>query len=306
MLNTVVTPYEGLSKLVCRYLGEPIHSGKVRTTWRLPEGKRLVVVSDRRSIFDFMLGFDVPGIREILHAFNVANRIFVIDKMLALSAHHGTDVIAYGAAIDMHLPQELHEHAGLRKRALVARDLIMVPVESVVRSALTGSAYVSYIENDRYVCGHELPRGLRNGSMIPNGPIWTPTTKAHTGHDEPLDFREADEAYPGLQEFSLQIFRKLSEFARARGVLVLDKKDEFGTYCEHDDAEGENKLCIADEVGTPDSSRFVSMAAYAKQFMRDGGALPPSRDKELLRSWGKEAGVPQRDPLNQEYRRAVR
>lgn len=263
-------------------------TGKVRDSHALPDGKHcLAVVSDRASIYDIRLGFPIPGKGKILNAFNIAARLFLQRVVPNIE----DDLVAYGADIDRYLPPELQCNPELHRRATVIEVLKMEDIECVVRGNLTGGGYRAY-EDDGIVCGHTLPSGLLEGSpLIP--PIFTPTTKAKVGHDEPLDYRRVRETHGGeLEELSLLIFLALQEYSFTRGVIGVDTKFEFGQR-----RPPNGKHVLADEVWTPDSSRFWGLLEYREHFPR---SLPYPMDKQELRNWGKLVGIDKLDPKNSE------
>ncbi len=247
-----------------------VHQGKVRDTFELPDKDLLLVyASDRISIFDFVLNAIVQDKGAILTALTA----FWLGEVLRGKNH----LIAFGDGIDEYLPQQLRRCSELQKRSLVVERLKMLPVECIVRGFLTGTGWGSY-QKDGTVCGIKLPEGLYDGAALPV-PIFTPTTKADSGHDEHLKTEEVNERYPGLQEAALDAYSKLFEYASGKGFLLADTKFEFG--------EG---LVLADEIGTPDSSRFWNQAEW-----RDccaARSTPTAFDKEVVRKWGKTIVTP--------------
>ena len=281
----------------------PPSRGKVRDIYELPDhpDKLLVVASDRISIFDFVLNALVPDKGSVLNALNVFWR-----QQIASFTNH--DLMASGSAIDEYLPESLRGNADLQCRAVVVKKLRIVPVECVARGYLTGSGWDSYQKNGT-VCGHKLPAGLQNGSRLPF-PIFTPSTKADVGHDEhlnaltlgdyladgclnPLSTRDELEKLANnrqlagrLERLTLQLYEFGAQYARDRGLILVDTKFEFGL-----DEQG--NLVLADEVLTPDSSRYWDAAAWEKA--RAKGELPPSLDKQYVRDWGTKLGINWRD-----------
>jgi len=245
------------------------HRGKVRDTYLLPDPALLfVVATDRVSIFDFVLPAVVPHKGALLTALTV----FWLSEVLNDVPHH---LVAYGRGIDEYLPPELRGNAELHKRALVVRKLKMVPIECIVRGYLTGSGLKSY-EKNHHVCGIPLPEGLHDGSRILPAPIFTPTTKAESGHDEHVPTDEVIQRYGRwTRDRSLAYYQRLAEVAESKGLVLADTKFEFG--------EGG---VLADEVGTPDSSRFWDTDECARD--SEQKKSPPPFDKELVRSWGKQ------------------
>ena len=239
---------------------EHIHSGKVRDLYRLTEGPHagslLMVASDRLSAFDFILQPGIPDKGEILTRMS----LWWFEQLGV--AHH---------VISADVPAQI---AG---RAVICKPLDMFPVECVARGYLTGSGLVDYRATGE-VCGIALPAGLEDGSRLPE-PIFTPATKADLGdHDENVSFAavartvgEADAAE--LRDRTLAIYAKAEEIARERGIILADTKFEFG----RDPQTGE--ITLADEVLTPDSSRFWPADEWLP------GRAQPSFDKQIVRNW---------------------
>lgn len=282
--------------------------GKVRDIYGLPRhpGKLLVVATDRISIFDFVLNALVPRKGYVLTAMNIFWRQLI-------NPFCANDLVAFGAAIDKYLPKPLRGNIDLQCRATVVRKIEIIPVECVVRGFLTGSGWEAYQQQDRTVCGHKLPPGLQNGSRLPF-PIFTPTTKADSGHDMPLDglklgrylftkcsremlgsknnaehLTKCEELAQRLERLSLQLYQFGAQFALERGLILADTKFEFGLG-----PGGHLDIILGDEVLTPDSSRYWDAAAWAKA--QREGKLPPSLDKQSVRNWGKQVGIDRRKP----------
>lgn len=285
-----------------------VHSGKVRDSFRLPgdlageSKKRLVVVSDRVSIFDFMLGFNIPGKGEILNAFNIAARRHFA-RAIPDFQH---DILAFGSEIDGYLGYDyLEGYTALRKIAVVVKELQMVPIECVVRGNIAGNLFKAYKAGEAY-CGHDFgiveERTLKEGAKLEPS-LFTPTTKAEEGHDMPMPYQEVEDRYPMLEYHSMQAFEVMRMLAEEKGIIFADSKFEFGgvliNYVPRRMA-----YILADEVATPDSSRFWDLAAWLDAQMK--GAMPPSMDKQLLRNWGKTEGIDKLDPKNPEHREHVR
>ena len=211
-----------------------LHSGKVRDLYELPDGNLLMVASDRISAFDFVLDTPIPDKGEILTRMS----LWWFDQLEGLVQNHlvSTDV-----------------PAPVRGRAVVCEPLEMYPVECVARGYITGSALVDYRTYGE-VCGIALPAGLQDGSRLPE-PIFTPATKAALGeHDENVDFEAVaeqvgDDAAAELRMLTLAVYRKAEAIARERGIILADTKFEFGRRSDW-------TTVLADEVLTPDSSRF--------------------------------------------------
>ncbi len=292
-----LTKVERLIRLVRRNLPH-LHSGKVRESFQLPSvgntRMRLVIVTDRRSIFDFKLGFVVPGVGMVLNATNIYYR------SLLDNAGIKHDLIASGVAIDEHLKSspKLCGIPELWKRAIVVRELEMIPVECIARNYLTGSGWEQYEEHNGIVCGHQLPPGLLNGSKLPEF-ICTPSTKALVGHDMPIPIQDFRVDYPAyLEEKTLEVMG-----------LVRDDVQHLGTFiCADGKAEGgidpeSGEFRWGDEIGTPDACRVWNTAEYREAWP---AKLPSPYDKELIRNWGRELGVHKLDPKSPKDQRYVR
>ncbi len=234
-----------------------IHSGKVRDLYTYGD-HLLMVASDRISAYDFVLEPGIPDKGEILTRMS----LWWFDQLADLVPNHVK-------AIDV--PAEV---AG---RALIVERLDMFPVECVARGYLAGSGLADYDETGA-VCGIALPDGLVDGSRLPH-PIFTPATKADLGeHDENVDFdhvvatvgRETAEA---LRDLTLAVYGRAEDIARGRGIILADTKFEFGAR------PGSGEIVLADEVLTPDSSRFWPVDQY------EPGHPQPSFDKQFVRNW---------------------
>lgn len=239
-----------------------IHSGKVRDLYRLTEGEYagelLMVASDRISAYDFVLDSTIPDKGEILTRMS----LWWFDQLSDLVPHH---------VLSLDVPPEV---AG---RAVICRSLDMYPVECVARGYLTGSGLIDYRETGE-VCGIALPAGLEDGSKLPE-PIFTPATKADLGeHDENVSF-EAVVATVGaedaarLRDLTLAVYARAEALARERGIILADTKFEFGRV------PGTDQVMLADEVLTPDSSRYWPADEWQP------GRAQPSFDKQIVRNW---------------------
>ncbi|WP_330345015.1 phosphoribosylaminoimidazolesuccinocarboxamide synthase [Streptomyces longwoodensis] len=237
-----------------------LHTGKVRELYRNEAGDLVMVASDRTSAYDWVLPTEIPDKGRILTQLS----LWWFDRLSDLVPHHviGTDVPA-GAPADW------------EGRTLVCKSLAMVPVECVARGYLTGSGLAEYDES-RTVCGLALPEGLVDGSELP-GPIFTPATKAAVGdHDENVSYEEVArqvgaETAAQLRQATLAVYSRARDIARGRGIILADTKFEFGF-------DGDT-LVIADEVLTPDSSRFWPADLW------EPGRAQPSFDKQFVRDW---------------------
>ncbi len=239
-----------------------LHSGKVRDLYRFDggayAGKLLMVASDRISAFDFVLDSTIPDKGEILTRMS----LWWFGQLADLVPHH---------VVALDVPAEV---AG---RAVVCEPLDMFPVECVARGYLTGSGLLDYDATGE-VCGVPLPPGLVDGSRLPE-PIFTPATKAELGdHDENVSF-DAVVATVGagsaeeLRSLTLAVYARAEEIARDRGIILADTKLEFGR------SPADGRTVLADEVLTPDSSRFWPADEWQP------GRTQPSYDKQIVRNW---------------------
>ncbi len=239
-------------------------SGKVRDVFRVDNEHLLFVATDRISAFDYVLATGIPQKGKVLTQLS----LFWFDLLRDIVPNHlvTADVKAY--------PSLLHPHADkLRGRSMLVVRADMVPIECVVRGYISGSAWKEY-KSTGSVCGIPLPAGLRESDQLPE-PIFTPATKAVSGHDENISFEKMCELVgkplsEELRDLSLRVYRKAADYARARGIIIADTKFEFG--------RSPAGLLLADEVLTPDSSRFwpadryqpgKAQESYDKQYVRD-------------------------------------
>jgi phosphoribosylaminoimidazole-succinocarboxamide synthase len=238
-----------------------LHSGKVRDLYELTggphEGRLLMVASDRISIFDFVLDTTIPDKGELLTRMS----LWWFDQLSDVVPNH---------VVSTDVPD------AVRGRAVVCERLDMYPVECVARGYLTGSGLLDYLASGE-VCGIPLPAGLEDGSRLPE-PIFTPATKADLGdHDENVSYDAVvsslgAERAAELRALTLEIYGRADAIARERGIILADTKLEFG-------ARGDGTTVLADEVLTPDSSRFWPAAQWQP------GRAQPSYDKQIVRNW---------------------
>ncbi len=253
-------------------------SGKVRDVYRLDRDQLLFVATDRISAFDYILATGIPHKGRVLTQIS----LFWFDFLKDVVPTHlvTADVSQY--------PAELQRHADqLRGRSMVVMHADMVPVECVVRGYISGSAWKEYKATGR-VCGIELPRGLRESDRLPE-PIFTPSTKATSGHDENITFDQMVRVVGAplseeLRDLTLKVYKMASDYARQRGIIIADTKFEFGRTPKG--------VTLADEVLTPDSSRFWPAALYQP------GRAQDSYDKQYVRDyleeirWNKQPPAP--------------
>lgn len=253
-------------------------SGKVRDVYRVNDEQLLFVATDRISAFDYVLASGIPHKGHVLSQIS----LFWFDFLKDVVPNHliTADVNLY--------PEPLRKYSNqLRGRSMLVTRAEMFPVECVVRGYISGSAWKEYKATGS-VCGIELPKGLRESDRLPN-PIFTPATKATTGHDENISIEEVSklvgpEISRELRDLSIAIYSRAAEHARQKGIIIADTKFEFGRT-----AKG---ITLADEALTPDSSRFWPAHKY------EPGRAQDSFDKQYVRDyleeirWNKQAPAP--------------
>jgi phosphoribosylaminoimidazole-succinocarboxamide synthase len=240
-----------------------VGSGKVRELYALDDDRLLLVASDRISTFDVVLPTGIPDKGRVLTGLSA----FWFARTAQVCPSHLLAIRPDG-------------------RSLECRRLDMLPIECVVRGYLAGSGWKDY-QRTGHVCGHELAAGLRESDRLPE-PIFTPATKAQTGHDENITREEAAdlvgaERLAEVEATSLALYRVAADHAAERGIIIADTKFEFGT-------DGEGRLVLADEAFTPDSSRFWPADAY------EPGGAQPSFDKQFVRDYCETLGWDKTDP----------
>jgi phosphoribosylaminoimidazole-succinocarboxamide synthase len=263
--------------------------GKVRDVYDV-DGGLLIVATDRISAFDYVLGSGIPDKGKVLTQLSA----FWFERMADLVEHHmiAIDPDAFPAAARRHADV-------LRGRTMFVRRTEPVPIECVARGYLSGSGWKEYRESGS-VCGVKLPPGLRESDRLPE-PIFTPATKAETGHDVNISEEEAgaivgQDLIRRLKALTLEIYRRGAELAESKGIIVADTKFEFGLARRSSEGakaeSGEKDVVLIDEVLTPDSSRFWPRAEYQP------GRGQPSYDKQYVRDyleeirWNKQPPVP--------------
>lgn len=242
-----------------------LHRGKVRDVYEVDGDRLLLVATDRISAFDCVFPTPIAAKGIILTQLSV----FWFNKLASIVDNHLISV-----EID-EMPDVIAAAEQLRGRSTLVKRTTVFPVECVVRGYLEGSGWKEYKETGE-VCGHKLPQGMQQCDKLPK-PLFTPATKAVTGHDENIDFERfceivGKETGKYLREKSLEIFNTASEYAASRGIIIADTKFEFGT-----DKDG--NIILIDEVLTPDSSRFWEADKYAP------GKAQASFDKQFVREY---------------------
>jgi phosphoribosylaminoimidazole-succinocarboxamide synthase len=234
-----------------------VGSGKVRELYALDDERLLLTASDRISVFDVVLPTEIP------------------DKGRVLTGLSGFWFARTEEIVPNHL-LTIREDG----RSMECRRLVMLPIECVVRGYLSGSGWKSYQERGE-VCGIALPEALRESDRLPE-PIFTPTTKAAEGHDEPLTAEQAanlvgDERFAEAERISIELYRTAAEYAAGKGIIIADTKFELGL-----DEQG--NVVLGDEAFTPDSSRFWPADEY------EPGGPQPSYDKQFVRDYAESLG----------------
>ncbi|MEN8040601.1 MAG: phosphoribosylaminoimidazolesuccinocarboxamide synthase [Actinomycetota bacterium] len=245
---------------------EHLGSGKVREIFRVDAERLLIIASDRISAFDVVLGEDIPHKGQVLTGVSI-HWFDILD-----TPHHL--ISADTSTMDFLTPEQQSAYAG---RAMLVHAAEVIPMECVVRGYLYGSSWKEYSSGGGPTTEH-LPDGLDMASKLPE-PIFTPATKAESGHDENLTEAEArefvgNELYEKLKALSMDIYVTGAEYAAKRGIILADTKFEFGMVGD--------EIILIDEVLTPDSSRYWPADAWAP------GATMPSFDKQPVRDWLEE------------------
>jgi len=267
-----MTLYESKIKSLPR-LGK----GKVRDIYAVGGDKMLIVTSDRLSAFDVVLSDPIPDKGRVLNEMAT----FWFERLGHIVPNQLTGIDPESVVAD-------EERAQVRGRSVVVKKLKPLPIEAVVRGYIIGSGWKDYQRSGK-ICGIELPKGLQQAQKLPE-PIFTPATKAESGHDENISFEQVEkligaELARKVREVSIQLYKEASEYAASRGIIIADTKFEFGL-------DGTNELVLIDEVLTADSSRFWPKDSYRV------GASPPSYDKQFVRDyletldWNKEPPAP--------------
>src|SRR5690242_229009 len=239
--------------------------GKVRDVYQVDENSLLIVATDRVSAFDCVIPTPIERKGEVLTALSK----FWFAKLGHIVPHH-----LMTTNID-EMPATVQNHANeVRGRSMLVRKTDVFPVECVVRGYITGSGWKDYKKTGE-ICGHKLPSGLRESEQLAQ-PIFTPATKAETGHDENISETQMAEIVglevtAQLRDVSLSLYKQAASYARERGIIIADTKFEFGR-------DSERQIRLIDEVLTPDSSRFWpadgyevgrGQASFDKQYVRD-------------------------------------
>jgi phosphoribosylaminoimidazole-succinocarboxamide synthase len=243
-----------------------LHRGKVRDIYAVDEDKLLIIQTDRLSAFDVVLQTPVPGKGKVLTAMSS----FWFRKLSHIIPNHLTEFSPESIVSTEELEQVLD-------RAFVVKRLKPLPIEAIVRGYVAGSGWKDYQKTGE-ICGITLPTGLQEASKIPDGAIFTPSTKADLGaHDENISFTETEKLLGSalaaqVRDKAIALYTEAADYAAKKGIIIADTKFEFGQ-----DSTG--KLYLIDEALTPDSSRFWPADQYVP------GENPPSYDKQFVRDW---------------------
>lgn len=251
----------------------PVKEGKVRELYDADDSL-IMVATDRISAFDHILQNDI------------VDKGVVLTQMSKFWFDFTSDVVPnHMISTDVNDMPEFFRNEKFEGRSMMCRKLEMLPLECIVRGYITGSGWASYQETGE-VCGIKLPEGLQESQQLPE-PIFTPSTKAEIGdHDENISYEKSIEVlerdYPGhgeeyaakVRDLTITVYKKCADYAREHGIIIADTKFEFGL-----DENGE--IVLADEVLTPDSSRFWPLEGY------EVGKSQPSYDKQFVRDWLK-------------------
>ncbi len=243
-----------------------LHRGKVRDIYAVNENRLLIIQTDRISAFDVILQSPIPGKGRVLTA--LSN--FWFSKLGHIIPNHLTEILPESLVSTGELEQVLN-------RSFVVKRLKPLPIEAIVRGYVAGSGWKDYQKTGE-ICGIKLPSGLQEASKLPNGAIFTPSTKADIGaHDKNIPFAEAEkiigkELTAQVQDKAIALYTEAADYAANKGIIIADTKFEFGQ-------DDNGKLYLIDEALTPDSSRFWPADQYKI------GISPPSYDKQFVRDW---------------------
>jgi phosphoribosylaminoimidazole-succinocarboxamide synthase len=259
---------------------QPLRSGKVRDVYEAGENL-IIVASDRISAFDCILPTPIPDKGKILNQLS----LFWFEKTKELIANHvlATDVADF--------PAPFNQKSDWQGRSILAKRAEILPIECVARGYLAGGGWKEY-ESSGHVSGVLLPRGLKLSDKLPK-PIFTPSTKAETGHDEPIALGEVEKIVGSqraqqLRDLTLQLYDFAARYALERGVIIADTKFEFGLINE--------ELILCDEILTPDSSRFWDVLKYAPGHAQDSFDKQYVRDYLETLDWDKTPPAPELPP----------
>ena len=247
-------------------LANRVYSGKVRDTYDLGEGRLLMVATDRISAYDVVLPSGIPDKGAVLAQLSV----FWFERTEHLVPNH---LVAFASDAGLEVDPEV------ARRSMVVRRADRIDVECIARGYITGSAWSEYRRSGT-VGGAKMPAGLRQGERFPE-PLFTPTTKAEEGHDEPITIAQMEDMVGAdqtrtLADKTLEVYEFGRAFAEERGIVIADTKVEFGVI--------DGRISLIDELLTPDSSRFWDAERY------EPGRSLPNFDKQFVRDWLDDQG----------------
>ncbi len=249
--------------------------GKVRDTYELDDNL-LMVASDRLSAFDVVFSQGIPYKGTVLTELS----LFWFEHLRGVVKNH---------LLPLNLPAELRGRPDvLERRSMRVVKAKPLPIECVVRGYVAGSGWKDY-QKTGMICGHKLPAGLKQAAQLPQ-PIFTPSTKATSGHDENIDRVQGEklvgkDIYDEVEEKTISIYEHAAKHAKSKGIILADTKFEFGIY--------NDEVILIDEVLTPDSSRYWPVASYKE------GISPPSFDKQFVRDYLEKTGWDKKPPAPQ-------
>jgi phosphoribosylaminoimidazole-succinocarboxamide synthase len=251
---------------------KPLYSGKVRDIYELDADTLLFVASDRISAFDVIMAEPIPDKGRVLTAMTA----FWCELLGDLAPNHLVAIVGEKEAADFGAIRDADDLAG---RAMIVRRAAMLPLECIVRGYLSGSAWKEYRATGT-MHGSALPTGLMESDRLPV-PVFTPSTKAETGHDENISFAAAvdvvgSDTATKARDLCLAAYQRGADWAAERGIIIADTKFELGWI--------DGELAICDEILTPDSSRFWPVSGWKP------GSAPPSFDKQPVRDWLEGTG----------------
>jgi phosphoribosylaminoimidazole-succinocarboxamide synthase len=260
--------------------------GKVRDTYDLGD-KLLIISTDRLSAFDVVLPTPIPDKGLVLNQLSC----FWFEKTRHVTPNHLVKPVDTTDSLKRYFPDEISTPDYIIGRSMITLKAERVPTECVVRGYLSGSAWTEYKEAGT-ISGESVPKGLQESQELPE-PLFTPTTKAETGHDEPLSKKELENLVGkttarDLKQRSLAVYQYARDYAQGRGIIIADTKFEFGFV--------DGKLILIDELLTPDSSRFWDAAQYTVGRSQPSFDKQPVRDWLIASGWNKEPPAPTLPP----------
>jgi phosphoribosylaminoimidazole-succinocarboxamide synthase len=277
-MSTIIAETKLSLPLFCR--------GKVRDTYKI-DGKLLIISTDRLSAFDVVLPNPIPDKGRVLNQLSC----FWFQRTSHVMSNHLISPVDTIDSLNGYFPNNETPPDYLLGRSMITLKAERVPVECVVRGYISGSAWAEYSKTGT-ISGLSAPAGLKESQELPE-PIFTPTTKAEAGHDEPLSKRELEDLVGKttagkLEESSLAIYKYARDFAREKGIIIADTKFEFGFTG--------GRLILIDELLTPDSSRFWDTSNYTVGRSQPSLDKQPVRDWLVVSGWNKEPPAPNLPP----------